>query len=56
MNRWRTWRARLEHLLRPSGECLCQVCAGARKDDRIVAILGGQQKLKLPVEQPREGT
>lgn len=30
MNRWHTWRARLEHLLFPQCECLCVVCSRAR--------------------------
>lgn len=30
MNRWLTWRARLAHLLDPSCECLCHVCAQVR--------------------------
>jgi hypothetical protein len=30
VNRWLTWRARLEHLFNPANECLCHVCAQAR--------------------------
>ena len=37
MNRWLTWRARLEHLFVP-GEwgCLCHVCAAERERQRMV--------------------
>lgn len=52
MNRWLTWRARLAHFLDPSGECLCHVCADARKGDRIVAIMGAR-KLPPPAPRPR---
>lgn len=36
VNRWLTWRARLEHLLFPVMGCLCHVCAAERERQRMV--------------------
>lgn len=44
MNRWLTWRARLEHLLHPSYCCLCHVCAAerARRQETLQKKIGAE--------------
>jgi hypothetical protein len=50
MNRWHTWRARLEHLLFPQCECLCTVCSRARTRQLVESVKKPDysEKLKCP--------
>jgi hypothetical protein len=34
---WLGWRARLEHLLNPGNECLCEVCCRIHSDNARLA-------------------
>ena len=52
MNRWLTWRARLEHLFNPANECLCHVCSQARvrsaKERSTAGWLFEVDRLQMP--------
>lgn len=51
MTAWLGWRARIEHLLNPGNECLCEVCCRIHSDNaRLVQELRSAHIARLVQE------
>jgi hypothetical protein len=46
MTAWLGWRARIEHLLNPGNECLCEVCCRIHSDLLVIIYARLAQELR----------